>query len=235
MPPSPHTPTSASTPAPTSTTPVPAADALSPHFTARIVPIIVIDDAHAAPPLADALLGAGLTCVEVTLRTAGALAALRILAGVPGLTVGAGTVLDPDQVDHSVDAGARFVVSPGLDLDVVERCRRLGVAALPGTATPSEVLRARRYGLRAVKFFPAEQVGGLPALTSMAAAIPDMRFVPTGGIGPDDARRYLASPAVMAVGGTWIAPRDILAAGDWESVRERCELAVRIVAEAPAT
>jgi len=229
MPPSTHTPT------PTPTTAVPAADSLNPSFAARIVPIIVIDDAHGAPPLADALLGAGLTCVEVTLRTAAALPALRILAGVPGLTVGAGTVLDPDQVDHSLDAGARFVVSPGLDLDVVERCRQLGVSALPGVATPSEVLRARRYGLKAVKFFPAEQIGGLPALTSMAAAIPDMRFVPTGGIGPDDARRYLTSPAVMAVGGTWIAPRDMLAAGDWERVRERCELAARIVAEAPAT
>ena len=214
--------------------PVLAADALSLPFAARIVPIIVIDDAHAAPALADALLGAGLTCVEVTLRTAAALSALRILAGVPGMTVGAGTVLEPDQVDRSLDVGARFVVSPGLDLGVVERCRTLGVAALPGVATPSEVLRARRHGLRAVKFFPAEQVGGLPALTSIAAAIPDVRFVPTGGIGPDETRRYLASPAVLAVGGTWVAPRDMLAAGDWERVRERCELAGRIAAEPAA-
>jgi len=224
MPPSAHTPT----------TSVPAAGTLSPPFTARIVPVVVIDDARAAAPLADALLGAGLTCVEVTLRTAAALAALRILAGVPGLIVGAGTVLEPDQVDRSLDAGARFVVSPGLDLEVIERCRHLGVAALPGVATSSEVLRARRHGLKAVKFFPAEQIGGLPALTSIAAAIPDMRFVPTGGIGPDDVRRYLASPAVLAVGGTWVAPRDLLAAGAWERVRERCELAAHIAAEPAA-
>jgi 2-dehydro-3-deoxyphosphogluconate aldolase/(4S)-4-hydroxy-2-oxoglutarate aldolase len=103
--------------------------------------------------------------------------------------------------------------------------------ALGPTATASEVLRARRHGLKAVKFFPAGQIGGVPALTSMAAAIPDMRFVPTG---PDDVPRYLASPAVLAVGGTWMAPRDLLVAGDWERVRERCELAARIAAQSSA-
>lgn len=220
------------TPAPaTPATPSTATDTLGALFASRIVPIVVIDDAHAAPPLADALRGADLAHVEVTLRTPAALAALRILAGVPGLTVGAGTVLEPDQVDRCLDAGARFVVSPGLDPDIVERCQQLDIPVLPGIATPSEAMRARRHGLKAVKFFPAEQIGGLPALTSIAAAIPDIGFVPTGGIGPDDVRRYLASPAVLAVGGTWIAPRDMLAAGDWERVREHCELAARIAAK----
>lgn len=211
-----------------------AVDPFGPLLTNRIVPVVVIDDADAAAPLADALLGAGLTCVEVTLRTAAALPALRVLAGVPGLVVGAGTVLDPDQVDRALDAGARFAVSPGLDPEVVERCQQLGVAPLPGTATASEVLRARRLGLRAVKFFPAEQNGGLPALSSIAAAIPDVRFVPTGGIGPDDVPRYLASAAVLAVGGTWVAPRALLRAGDWERVRECCALAARLAAEPAA-
>ncbi|MBS2966280.1 bifunctional 4-hydroxy-2-oxoglutarate aldolase/2-dehydro-3-deoxy-phosphogluconate aldolase [Actinocrinis puniceicyclus] len=207
------------------------ADALARLHAAGVVPVIVIDDVAAARPLADLLAGAGLDCVEITLRTEAAPSALRAVAERGDLLVGAGTVLEPDDVERCVDAGARFIVSPGLDPQVVERCQSLGVTVLPGVATASELLCARRRGLRAVKFFPAEPAGGLPALTALAAAVPDLRFMPTGGVGPDNLRRYLREPAVLAVGGSWMAPRDLLAARDWSEIGARCAHAAGVAAE----
>lgn len=209
-------------------------DPLTRLHAAGIVPVIAIDDADGARPLADILADTGLACVEVTLRTDAALDALRAVAGRSDLLAGAGTVLEPDDVDRCVEAGARFIVSPGFDPAVVERCQSLGVPALPGTATASEILRARRHGLRAVKFFPAESAGGLSALKALAPAIPDMRFMPTGGVGPDNVRQYLSTPAVLAVGGSWMAPRKLLAARDWTEVRTRCAHAARTAAEVRA-
>lgn len=197
---------------------------------AGVVPVIVLDDHRAAEPLADALVETGLHCVEVTLRTDAAWSALEVLSRRAELLTGAGTVLDPEQVDRCVESGARFVVSPGFDPAVVERCRELGVPALPGTATATEVLLARRHGSRVVKFFPAEPAGGLSTIRAMASAIPDVRFMPTGGIGPDNLVRYLSEPSVIAVGGSWMAPRRLLAAGAWTEIRERCAAAARTVA-----
>lgn len=206
-------------------------DPLAALSTAGIVPVLVVDDLRTVPPLADTLRETGLRCAEVTLRTDAALAALRQLSSDgSGLLVGAGTVLDPGQVDRAVEAGARFVVSPGLSSRVVDRCLELGVTVLPGTATASEVLRAREVGLRAVKFFPAEQVGGLPVLRAMSPALPGMRFMPTGGIGPVEAGQYLSEPSVLAVGGSWMVPREGLARGAWQDIRERCAGAVRLAA-----
>lgn len=204
--------------------------ALSAIETAGIVPVVVVDDADAAEPMADALLDSGLHCVEITLRTPIGLSALRTLTSRPGLTVGAGTVLDVQQVDRCMESGARFVVSPGFDDTVVARCQTLGVPILPGTATASEILRARRRGLSAVKFFPAESSGGLPAIEALASAINGIRFMPTGGVGPEDVGRYLRSKAVLAVGGSWVVPRDLLAQREWGEIRNRCARAAQLAA-----
>lgn len=188
-----------------------------------VVPVIVIDDARHAEPLADALIAGGLHCAEITLRTDAAISALRAIARHGGLLAGAGTVLAPDQVALCLDAGADFIVSPGYDPEIVETAQRAGATVLPGTATASDVLRARRDGLTAVKFFPAEQIGGLAALQAIAAAIPGVAFVPTGGITEDNARGYLASPHVLAVGGGWIAPRALIADAAWDEIRTRAD------------
>ena len=199
-----------------------------------VVPVVVLDDADSAGPLADALLAGGLDCAELTLRTPAAERAVRAMADRTELLLGVGTVLEPEQAERCAAEGARFVVSPGYDDAVVERCQRLGVPVLPGTATATEVLRARRAGLRTVKFFPAETSGGLAALRALAAPFHDMRFVPTGGIGPDNAEGYLRTPAVLAVGGSWMVPRELVRERRWDEVTRLSALAVRTVAEARA-
>ena len=196
----------------------PTSGALAQLASFRIVPVIVIDDPAAASPLADALAVGGLRCAEITFRTPAALAALTRFAAKADLLVGAGTVLDPDQASAAVDAGARFIVSPGFDAEVVLRCQQLGVPVLPGTATPSEVQQAWRVGLTAVKFFPADTLGGVTALSAIAAPFPDMTFVPTGGISHGNAAAYLRHRSVLAIGGSWMAPRWLIAAGDWEQI-----------------
>jgi 2-dehydro-3-deoxyphosphogluconate aldolase / (4S)-4-hydroxy-2-oxoglutarate aldolase len=193
-----------------------------------VVPVIVIDDVRHAEPLAEALSTAGLSCAEITLRTDAALPALRAIARHGGLLVGAGTVLSPDQVEPCLEAGAGFVVSPGYDPEVVETCRSVDLTMLPGTATASEVLRAWRDGLTAVKFFPAEQIGGIAALEAIAAAVPDIAFLPTGGITHESAPTYLASPRVLAVGGGWIAPRALIADAAWDEIRARAARAASL-------
>jgi 2-dehydro-3-deoxyphosphogluconate aldolase/(4S)-4-hydroxy-2-oxoglutarate aldolase len=200
----------------------------------RIVPVIVIDDLTATVPLADALSAGGLRCAEITFRTPAALAALTRLAADTSLLVGAGTVLDPDQASAAIDAGARFIVSPGFDAEVVHRCQQLGVPVLPGTATPSEVQRARGAGLRAVKFFPAETLGGVPALDAISAPFPDMMFVPTGGITAGNVAAYLRHRSVHAVGGSWMAPRRLIAAGDWQQIGQLTAEAAGLAAIFPA-
>jgi 2-dehydro-3-deoxyphosphogluconate aldolase/(4S)-4-hydroxy-2-oxoglutarate aldolase len=200
----------------------------------RVVPVIVIDDVARARPLADALAVGGLRCAEITLRTPAGLAAITSFAGNARLLVGAGTVLDPDQASAAVDAGARFVVSPGFDAEVVHWCQQHGVPVLPGTATPTDIQQARRAGLRAVKFFPAETLGGLTALDAIAAPFPGITFVPTGGIMPANVAAYLQHRAVLAVGGSWMAPRSLIAAGDWQQIGQLAAEAAGVAAEFPA-
>lgn len=183
-----------------------------------LLPVVVIDRAEDAAPLGRALLAGGIRQVEVTLRTPAAVAALRALSGLDGLLVGAGTVLEPAQVDDVVDAGARFVVSPGLSEEVVTACGRRGVDVVPGVATATELMRAWSLGLRTVKFFPAESSGGPGAIAALSSVFPDVRFVPTGGIGADRAAAYAALPSVVAVGGSWMVPRAAVAAGDFAAV-----------------
>jgi len=199
----------------------------------RIVPVIVIDDLAAARPLADALVAGGLRCAEVTLRTPDAVEAIARFAGNADLLIGAGTVLDPDQATASVDSGARFVVSPGFDGGVVERCQQLGVPVLPGTATPTDIQQARRAGLTTAKFFPAETLGGVAALDAISGPFPGMSFVPTGGITPANVEAYLRHPSVLAVGGSWIASRKLIAARDWQQIGQRAAEAAGLAAGFP--
>lgn len=185
---------------------------------ARLVPVVVLDDAAAADPLAAALVAGGLPVAEVTFRTAAAAEAIRIMAARGDILLGAGTVLTPGQVDQAVDAGASYVVSPGLSRAVVERCGERGVLALPGAVTATEIQAALELGLTTVKFFPAGTSGGAPAIAALAAPFGGVRFVPTGGVGPTNLHEYLAIPAVAAVGGSWMVPKDRVAAGDFAGI-----------------
>lgn len=186
---------------------------------ARLVPVVVIDSAGDAGLLGAALVAGGLPVAEVTFRTAAAGEAIRALVARGDILVGAGTVLTPEQVDQAVAAGASYVVSPGLSRAVVERCRERGVLALPGAVTATEVQAALELGVSTVKFFPAGTSGGAAAVAALAAPFGGVRFVPTGGIGPKNLADYLALPCVAAVGGSWMVPRDRIAAGDFEGIR----------------
>lgn len=198
-----------------------------------VIPVVELGDAAQALPLAEALSGAGLPCVEVTLRTEAGLEGIRRIAGsAPEVLLGAGTVLTPAQAAAAVDAGARFVVSPGLAADVVEAARARGALALPGVLTPTEVTAALSLGLDLLKLFPAEAAGGVAYLQALAGPFRGVRFVPTGGITPASLGRYLELPGVAACGGSWVAPRGLLEAGDWEEIARRAGEARRLAQEA---
>lgn len=194
----------------------------------RVVPVAVVKNDADAAPLANALLTGGLPCIEVTFRTSAATAVLRRMAHVDGLLVGAGSVREADQVRAAVDAGARFVVSPGFSPSIVETAEALGVPVLPGVATASDILRCLDAGLSTVKFFPAAVLGGLPAVQALSAPFPGVSFVPTGGITEVDANRYLRHPAVRAVGGSWMLPDRLLSAGDFAGIADLARRAAEL-------
>ncbi|WBU38011.1 bifunctional 4-hydroxy-2-oxoglutarate aldolase/2-dehydro-3-deoxy-phosphogluconate aldolase [Homoserinibacter sp. YIM 151385] len=196
---------------------------------ARLVPVVVLDEADAAPALGDALTAGGLRAAEITLRTPAGVGAIAALAGREGLLLGAGTVLTPEDVDRVADAGARFVVSPGLDREVVERTRERGLLPLPGVATATEVQQALRLGLQAVKLFPADRLGGLDTVRALAAPFPELLFMPSGGVSPENAVEYLAHPAIAAISGSWMVPRDALREGDWRLVERLSAAAWELV------
>lgn len=186
---------------------------------APVVPVVVIEDARDAVPLARALVAGGLRAIEVTLRTPAALEAIAAIAhGVPDAVVGAGTVLNPDQVAAAEAAGARFLVSPGWTERLLDAMRGSGLPFLPGVSTVSEVLRLLERGVTDLKFFPAEAAGGAPYLKSLHSPLPQARFCPTGGIDADRAQDYLALPNVACVGGTWMMPKDALRAKAWDEI-----------------
>ncbi|MFI9562810.1 bifunctional 4-hydroxy-2-oxoglutarate aldolase/2-dehydro-3-deoxy-phosphogluconate aldolase [Streptomyces rishiriensis] len=186
---------------------------------ARLLPVLTVPSPATAGPLADALAAGGARCAEVTFRTRGAERVLKEMAAHGGLAVGAGTVLTPEQAERAVAAGARFVVSPGFDEEVVAKCRELGVPVVPGVATATELMRALKAGLDTLKLFPAEPLGGLRTLRALAAPFPSTRFVPTGGIDASRMAAYLADPAVLAVGGSWMATAAHLERGDYDEIR----------------
>ena len=194
-----------------------ATEALLRH--APVIPVLTVEGAGDAVPLATALVAGGLPLLEVTLRTEGALKAITAMAKqVSGAIVGAGTIRTADQAKAAVDAGATFLVSPGATPQVIAAVQKLGVPFLPGCATASEAMRLAEEGFRFLKFFPAEAAGGVNYLKSLAAPLADLRFCPTGGIDADKAKAYLALPNVVCVGGSWITPAAALKAGDWATV-----------------
>lgn len=193
-----------------------------------ILPVIQINNAEHAIPLAKALCEGGLPCAEVTFRTDAAPEAIAAMTkAYPDMLVGAGTVLCKEQVDAAVEAGAKFIVSPGLNPDTVEYCVKRGVLVLPGCSSPSDMEQAIKYGLTVVKFFPAEASGGLKALKAMAAPYGRLRFMPTGGVNPSNVSDYLAEDRVLACGGTWMVPPAEIDAGHFDKIRELTEQAVR--------
>ena len=193
-----------------------------------IVPVVVLDDAKDAAPLAKALCEGGLPCAEVTFRTAAAEESIRIMAKeFPEMLVGAGTVLTTEQVDRAVNAGAKFIVSPGLNPEVVKYCVNKGIPVTPGTSNPSDVEMAISLGLDVVKFFPAEAAGGINMIKAMAAPYSQIRFMPTGGINPSNVSDYLAEDKILACGGTWMVPAAEIEAGNFDKIRELTEEAVR--------
>ena len=192
---------------------------------APVIPVIVIKDAARAEGLATALVAGGTPVLEVTLRSAAALDAIRAMARVPGGHVGAGTVLTPDDAKRARDAGATFAVSPGLTDRLIAACAEIGLPLLPGAVTASEVMRAMEAGYDMLKFFPAEAVGGAPALKSLAGPLPQVSFCPTGGVSPQNAGDYLALPNVVCVGGSWIATDADTAAGNWAAIESRARAA----------
>lgn len=194
----------------------------------RVVPVVEIDSAESAAPLGEALVDAGLPLIEITLRTPSALDAIRAAAADPRLLVGAGTVVNAAQVDAAAEAGARFVVSPGISAEVVGRCRELGLLCLPGVATPTDIMAGIALGLDTLKLFPAGTIGGPAAVKALSGPFPQVRFVPTGGITAETARSYLDLPAVLAVGGSWMVPRAATRDGDWGTVRRLAAEAVAI-------
>lgn len=195
-----------------------------------LVPVIKIDDADLAPPLAEALIAGGVPCAEITFRTAQGEEAIRRMArAFPEMLVGAGTVLTTEQADRAMDAGARFIVSPGLNPRVVEHCLKLGLPVTPGCATPSDIERALELGLDVVKFFPAEQAGGLAYIQAVSAPYAGVKFMPTGGISLENLGRYIAHKAVLACGGSYMVTAELLGHGKWAEVTALCKASVDII------
>ncbi len=195
-----------------------------------VVPVIKIDDANHAIPLAKALEEGGLPCAEVTFRTAQAEEAIsRITASVPNVLVGAGTVLTTEQVDRAIGAGARFIVSPGFNPKVVEYCLKKEIPVLPGCMTPSEIEIALEFGLTELKFFPAEQAGGMKFINAVCAPYTQVRFIPTGGISLKNLGEYLVSPKIVACGGSYMCTPELIAGNKWEQISALCAQTVEVI------
>ena len=193
-----------------------------------VVPVVAIGSAQDGPRLGAALREAGLPCAEITLRTAAGVQAIESMrTALSDMVVGAGTVLSVEQAAHAIDSGAQFIVSPGFSDAVVGFCVARDIPVFPGVVTPTEVMRALDAGVTDLKFFPAGSAGGIAHLRALAGPFPSVRFIPTGGIGPADIAAYLALPSVLAVGGSWMVSKELLAAGDWAGV-------TRLAAEAVA-
>lgn len=196
---------------------------------APIVPVLVVDDAAKARPLAEALVAGGLPALEVTLRTPAALDAIRAMADVPGGVVGAGTLVTPEDVRAAKEAGAQFGVSPGATDALIAACEAEGLPLLPGAATASEAMRLLEHGYDMLKFFPAEASGGAPALKAIGAPLPQIKFCPTGGVSPENAKDYLSLPNVVCAGGSWVAPKQKVSDGDWAGIESLARAASKLM------
>ena len=200
-----------------------------------VVPVVVLEDAEDAVPLAQALVEGGLLSAEVTFRTAAAEASIRRMTeAFPQMLVGAGTVLTKEQVDAAAAAGAKFIVSPGFDPEIVDYCLKKKIPVLPGCISPSEVAQAVKRGLTIVKFFPAEQAGGLAMIKAMCAAYTTVRIMPTGGINAKNIGDYLACDKIFCCGGSWMVKGDLIKAGEFDKIKEMTAEAVEVVKKARA-
>lgn len=196
----------------------------------RIVPVVVLEDAKDAAPLANALCEGGLACAEVTFRTDEAAEVIKEMKKArPDMLVGAGTVLTKEQVDQAVDAGAQFIVSPGLNPEIVEYCVNKNLTIIPGCANPSDVEQALKYHLEVVKFFPAEALGGLKLIKAMSAPYKNVKFMPTGGINPKNVKEYLDFKAIIACGGTWMVPKDAVENKEFDKIEKLTKEAVEAI------
>lgn len=197
-----------------------------------VIPVVVLNDAKDALPLAKALCEGGLPCAEVTFRTEAAEESIRLMATeYPDMFVGAGTVLTIDQVDRAVAAGAQFIVAPGFDPEIVDYCIEKGIPVFPGCVTPTEITQAVKRGLQVIKFFPAEQYGGVATIKALAAPFTTAMFMPTGGINAKNLPEYLSCNKILACGGSWMVKGDMIAAGEFDKIREMTAEAVQLVAE----
>ncbi|MEM1361557.1 MAG: bifunctional 4-hydroxy-2-oxoglutarate aldolase/2-dehydro-3-deoxy-phosphogluconate aldolase [Pseudomonadota bacterium] len=194
---------------------------------APVIPVIVVDQIEHAAPLAKALVAGGLPVLEVTLRTPVALDAIRRMTDVPGAIVGAGTLLNAGHADAVKEAGGRFAVSPGSTKGLITRCGEIDLPLLPGAATATEAMQLLEQGFEMMKFFPAEAAGGVPSLSSFASPLPQISFCPTGGVSLNNAPDYLALSNVVCVGGSWVAPKSMVASGDWDGITALATEAVK--------
>lgn len=195
-----------------------------------VVPVIVIENEEDALWLGKALWEGGLPCAEITFRTKAAAEAIRILSkNYPQMMIGAGTVLTTEQVDRAIAAGAKFIVSPGLNPNIVKYCQKKGIVMIPGCSHASDMELAPQCGLDAVKFFPAELSGGLPMIKELAAPYRDILFMPTGGINTENVASYLAYDRILACGGTWIADARLIADKQYDEIVKRCQQCVTLV------
>lgn len=198
-----------------------------------VVPVVVLDDAEDAAPLAEALVKGGLPCAEVTFRTEAAEESIRIMSEkYPEMLVGAGTVLTTEQVDRAVAAGAKFIVSPGFDPEIVDYCMEKNIPVFPGCVSPSEVAQAVKRGLKVVKFFPAEQAGGLAMLKAMAAPYTMLKFMPTGGINTKNLKQYLGFSKILCCGGSWMVKGDMIKNKEFDKITEMTREATELAAAA---
>lgn len=197
--------------------------------TSPVVPVMVIENLDDAVPLAKALVEGGLKVLEITLRTEPALQAIKaIKEAVPDAIVGAGTIINTETLQASIDAGAEFIVTPGSTPSIIDAALASGIPILPGINTPSEAMVLLEKGITAMKFFPAEAAGGIPMLKSIAGPLPQIQFCPTGGVNPKNAPDYLALKNVACVGGSWMAPADLVSAGDWAEIKRRAQEASQL-------
>lgn len=196
-----------------------------------VVPVVVLEDAKDALPLAEALIEGGLPCAEVTFRTEAAEESIRRMSEkYPDMLVGAGTVLTIEQVDRAVKAGAKFIVSPGFDPEIVDYCLSKDIPVFPGCITPSEVAQAAKRGMKVVKFFPAEQAGGVSMIKAMVAPYTMMKFMPTGGINAKNLKEYLEYDKILCCGGSWMVKGDMIRSGAFDKIKELTKEAVELAA-----
>jgi len=189
-----------------------------------VVPVVVIDDAKDAVPAAKAMAAGGVDVMEITFRTAAAPDAIQAVSeNCPDVLVGAGTILNLEQCKLAVAKGAKFIVSPGFDAQVVEWCIENGIAVTPGCVTPTEITMAVNCGLKVVKFFPANVYGGLDAMKNLSAPFVGVKFLPTGGVNAGNIKEYIDAPFIHAVGGSWVCPKDAVKAGDWDKITALCK------------